>query len=198
MDIIFKKVNESDYTQITKLYNYYVINSSATYHINQLTNRETIDFFGIGNPDTYDFGIINEGNFCGFCLLRPYSKKEGYKYTYEISIYINDENKKKGIGKIAVNYLDEIAKQKKIKTIVAGICSENTASIRLFEKCEYERCGYFKNMGFKYGRLLDNVYYQKCLWIIDCFTRTYINELLLLFPTLMYGLFFYNIQLYIC
>ncbi len=162
-EIIFKKTGKKNYADVAALYNYYVINSTATYHINTLKPREVINFFNIENPAVYAFCIYDRDDFCGFCLLRPYSSKEGYRFTYEITIYIKAEQTKKGIGTAAVEYMEKAAGEKGIKTIIAGICAENTGSIKLFEKCGYEKCGYFKNMGYKFDRVLDNVYYQKLL-----------------------------------
>ena len=67
----------------------------------------------------------------------------------------------KGIGGLAIKHLEEIAKTNGIKTIVAGICSENIESLRLFEKNHYEKCGHMKNMVYKFDKMLDNIYYQK-------------------------------------
>jgi len=47
--------------------------------------------------------------------------------------------------------------------LIAGICAENQASISLFEKFGYKKCGLFKEVGYKFDRYLDTIYYQKRL-----------------------------------
>lgn len=45
--------------------------------------------------------------------------------------------------------------------IVALITGENTASVRLFEKCGYTECARIKQVARKFDRLLDLLIYQK-------------------------------------
>jgi phosphinothricin acetyltransferase len=45
--------------------------------------------------------------------------------------------------------------------LVGTLCGENHASIRLMEKSGYSRCAHLKNIGEKFGKLLDVVVYQK-------------------------------------
>ena len=69
----------------------------------------------------------------------------------------------KGLGGKALKYLETYAGSIGVHVLVAMICSENEGSIRLFEKHEYEKCAYFKQVGKKFGRHLDAVAYQKIL-----------------------------------
>lgn len=45
--------------------------------------------------------------------------------------------------------------------LVGILCGENPASIRLMEKSGYFRCAHLKNIGEKFGRILDVVMDQK-------------------------------------
>ncbi len=47
--------------------------------------------------------------------------------------------------------------------LVATICGENAASIGVFAKNGYEKCAHYKEVGQKFGQLLDVVAYQKIL-----------------------------------
>jgi L-amino acid N-acyltransferase YncA len=161
--IKFEEIRETDYGNITVLYNYYVRTSTATYHIAELSVDDTIGCFELRERATYGYMIRIGNDTAGFCLLRRYNKKEGYRYTSEISVYLDERFTNAGIGTRAIVHLDTVAKDKGIRTIVAGICAENIGSIKLFEKNNYVRCGYFQKMGFKFGRDLDNVYYQKLI-----------------------------------
>jgi L-amino acid N-acyltransferase YncA len=46
---------------------------------------------------------------------------------------------------------------------VASISAENTSSIRLSQQMGYEQCAHYKQVGEKFGRLVDVVEYQKIL-----------------------------------
>jgi L-amino acid N-acyltransferase YncA len=159
----FKKVEKGDYQDIADLFNYYIKNSTAIGFYDPLTTPEVISYFNIEAPTTRSFCIYTDGTFCGFCQLQQYSVKKAYIYTHEITIYLKPEFMGKGIGSQAVLFLEDAGRKQGIKTIVAGICSENTESIGLFEKHDYVKCGHFKKMVYKFDRFMDNIYYQKHL-----------------------------------
>lgn len=162
-NISFKKVKKSYYQDIANLFNYYIVNSTAIAFYNKLSVQEIISYFDIENRYTYSFCIYFNSEFCGFCLIKPYSQKQGYKYTYEITVYLKNEYTHKGIGHEAIQFLEDVARKNGVKTIIAGICSENKASIKLFKMNNYTKCGHFKNMVYKFNKMLDNIYYQKLL-----------------------------------
>lgn len=146
---------------ITELYNYYVIHSTATYQIRPLAASQLNESFHLSSPEVNAFIIEVAGQNAGFCLIKPYSAKEGYQHTYEVSIYLKPEYCHQGLGQQALKHLEARARECGLHVLLAGICAENEGSIRLFEKCNYTRCGYFKELGYKFDRRLDNVYYQK-------------------------------------
>jgi len=45
-------------------------------------------------------------------------------------------------------------------TMVAGVDSENTASLRFLERFGFERAGHLREVGFKFDRFLDLVFLQ--------------------------------------
>ena len=77
-------------------------------------------------------------------------------------MYLKPEFTGKGIGKIAVDFLEKVA-IKQIKVIIASISGENAASIKLFQKMGYDQCAHYKQVGEKFGRLQDIVDYEKIL-----------------------------------
>ena len=48
-----------------------------------------------------------------------------------------------------------------IVSLLFRITFKNSGSIKLFEKQGYEKSGHIKNVGEKFGRVLDVVFYQK-------------------------------------
>jgi L-amino acid N-acyltransferase YncA len=160
-EISFKKIKYEHFKTVTEIYNYYIRNSTATYHIATLDEKGVAEHFELKSVNTKSYVITNNKEIIGFCLIRPYSKKEGYKYTYEITIYLKSDYRKKGIGAKALLFLEDMARKSKIHMLIAGICDENAESIKLFEKHGYSRCGDFKEVGYKFNRYLDTIYYQK-------------------------------------
>jgi phosphinothricin acetyltransferase len=162
-DIIFLEAKESDIKLILKLYNYYLLSSTTTFDYEKI-NIDEFKFRISFNQSIYKTFLIKQKNkLIGFCFLTRFKNKPALDRTAEIGIYLYPEYTKKGIGKIAVNFLEDYARENKIKVIIADISGENKASIKLFSKLNYTRCGHFKEIAVKFGRVLDVVYFQKIL-----------------------------------
>lgn len=159
----FEKVAEKDLASVTEIYNYYVINTTATFSEKPFSCSEMRELVFFDNPRYSAFVILEGENLCGYCILTQFNKREAYDHTAEITIYLKPEYTGKGIGTVAVQFIENVAKGRGIHVLIAIICGENTASIKLFEKNGYEKCAHYKEVGKKFGRFLDVVSYQKII-----------------------------------
>lgn len=103
------------------------------------------------------------GELLGFGSYGPFRNWPAYKYSVEHSIYVKDTERGKGLGKRILDGLIRNAEAQGYHTLIAGIDSENEASIRLHEKAGFARAGEIRHAGFKFGKWLDLAFYQKLL-----------------------------------
>ena len=162
-NIIFLEAKESDLNLLLELYNYYLINTTSTFDYKEINIDEFKSRISFSQSIYKTFLIKQEDKLAGFCFLTKFKNKPALDRTAEIGIYLYPEKTKKGIGKIAVNFLEDHARENKIKVIIADISGENKASIKLFSKLNYTKCGHLKEIAVKFDRILDVVYYQKIL-----------------------------------
>jgi len=162
--IRFEKIKKKYYEDILTLYNYYIIATLVLYETDPLNIRQLIKKLQLKNKKTKGYTIFYNNIFCGFCLLKPFYPEETNLNIFQITMYLKQEYTGMGIGTIALKYLENIAQNSAIISLIASISSENHSSIKFFEKNGYIKCGHFKNMGFKFNRYIDNVYYQKLLF----------------------------------
>jgi len=114
-------------------------------------------------PYYRSFLIVTDGAIAGYCAVSPWKKQEAYRHTAEVNIYLDHRRTGNGIGSLAIKRLEEFAVENDINTLIAGLCSENTPSRKLFEKNGYIQCAHFQQVGSKFGRMLDTIYFQKIL-----------------------------------
>lgn len=77
--------------------------------------------------------------------------------------FIKDQFTGKGLGKLALEKLEEGAKASGIKYILASISSENLYSISFHMKNGFQECGRFGKIITKNGKQFDIVWMQKNL-----------------------------------
>lgn len=73
----------------------------------------------------------DDENLLGWAALSPVSSRAVYSGVAEVSIYISEKSRGKGIGKALLKALIESSEKNNIWTLQASIFPENTASINL-------------------------------------------------------------------
>lgn len=157
----FSPVTEDDLSAIKEIYDYYILNTTSTFHAESIPISELKEFLFIANPKYPSFVLREKDEVIGYCFLTPYKKRQAYDRTAELSIYLKPGYTGREIGVAALERLEEAAGRSGIRVLVGTLCGENRASIRLMEKCGYTRCAHLKNVGEKFGNVLDVVIYQK-------------------------------------
>ncbi len=158
MKIRFLEFNDID--QVTEIYNYYIENSLST-----LTKKCNEDFFINKYKDKNIIFLVYEENneIYGFVYLYPYDKKMCYYIASSISIYVNNEYTKKGIGSMLMKKILEISKEKNITNIVSIITTVNHESIKLHEKFGFTKVGNLEKVGYKFDKYIDVGFWQKII-----------------------------------
>jgi phosphinothricin acetyltransferase len=161
--IRFEELTAERLPEVMEIYNYYILNTTATFHTRALTQEQMKEVVFFANPRYKTFAIISGGRLCGYVILSQHKKREAYDGTAEISIYLRQEYAGKGIGSQAVRFIEHYAREQGIHVLIATICGANNRSIRSMEKNGFEKCAHYKEMGRKMGQLLNIVAYQKIL-----------------------------------
>jgi L-amino acid N-acyltransferase YncA len=161
MNIEFLKLQEKDLPVIKEIYDWYIKNSTATFHTEPISIDQLKEFIYINHPFYKSWLICIGEEIAGYCFLTYYKKRQAYDRTAEVTLYLKAEFHRKGIGKVAIDYLEGIAKENGLKNLVGIITGDNESSIALFEKSGYTKCAHFKNVGEKFNRVLDVVAFQK-------------------------------------
>ncbi|WLV24937.1 N-acetyltransferase family protein [Aciduricibacillus chroicocephali] len=152
---------EQDLSEILTIYNDAILNTTAVYHYDEKTIEERKSWFA-GKMANQEPVLVYEelGKVFGFATYGTFRPWPAFKYAIEHSIYVSSTGKGKGIGSQLLKELIDIASERGIKTMVAGIDTSNPASIALHEKFGFTHSGTIQNAGYKFGRWLDLAFYQ--------------------------------------
>jgi phosphinothricin acetyltransferase len=164
MEIKIRPYQIADCQAIVDIINYNILHSTALYdyHPRTLAQQETIFQEKIDK----EFPVIvaeANGKVIGFGYYSEFRFREAYKFTVEHSVYAHPNHIGKGIGKLILENLIDLAKAQNLHTMIGVIDSENQGSIDFHKKFGFEIAGTIKDSGFKFERWLHSVFVQKML-----------------------------------
>lgn len=104
---------------------------------------------------------IIDGAVAGWAALSPVSSRCVYAGVTEVSIYIHEAYRGKGVGRALLQKLINESEANNIWTLQSGIFPENTASIALHKKLGFRTIGYREKVGKMDGVWRDTVLMER-------------------------------------
>ncbi len=155
-----RPVKLEDARGVAEVYNYYIQNTHHTFEIEPLGVDEMQKRIAEIIED-YPYLVAEEdGEILGYACAARFRLREAYEYSVEVSIYVRNAAKQRGIGtQLYTKLFDELA-ETNVHVIVAGISLPNDASIRFHEKLGFKKVAHFREIGYKLGRWIDVGYWQ--------------------------------------
>lgn len=97
----------------------------------------------------------------GWAALSPVSSRCVYGGVAEVSVYVAENSRGKGIGRILMNRLIIESESEGFWTLQAGVFPENKSSIKLHEKSGFRIIGFRERIGQLDGVWKDNVLLER-------------------------------------
>ena len=115
-----------------------------------------------------DVGGVGGGEVVGFASLSPYKERAAYRTTVEDSVYVHRSHTGRGIGRLLLSGLVDIARDSGFHSVIARIEAGGAASLALHAACGFELVGVERQVGRKFGRWLDVAVMQIVLYESCC------------------------------
>lgn len=148
-----RPITKDNFSEVVEIYKQGLATNIATFQ-NDLPQWED---WNKGHLDFCRISIYENNKMLGWTALTPVSSRCVYAGVAEVSVYIAQNERGKGIGKILLNELIKQSEANGIWTLQSGIFSENQSSIRLHEKCGFRMVGFREKIGKKNGIWKDNI-----------------------------------------
>lgn len=152
---------ESDIDAIRGIYNDVLTNSTAIYNDCPATREDRVAWWQARVQQGYPVLVAEEaGMVVGFASFGDFRSWPGYRFTVEGTVHIRSDRRGQGIGTALLHTIVERARAMEKHIMIAGVDTENSASLKYLERFGFERAGYLREVGFKFGRYLDLVFMQ--------------------------------------
>ena len=158
---IIRRATLEDLTAITEIYNEAILQTVATFDAEPKTVEERKDWFTHHDSKHPILVAEQDETVTGWASLTKWSDRRGYSDTAEVSLYVKKEHQRRGIGKQLLEALIEEGRKIGLHTVIAQIAGSNEPSITLFQHEKFEQVGVLKEVGRKFGNLLDVYIMQK-------------------------------------
>ena len=156
-----RKAEKEDIPALMKIYNEAILHTVATFDMEVKDLEDRKKWFNEHTEKYVIFVWEEDGMIKGYSSLSRYRDRKAFDGTVEISVYIGEAWRGKGIGKALMQRALGFAEEHpEICEVVSLITGENAGSIHLHEELGFVYCGQFRNVGQKFGKMLDLNFYQ--------------------------------------
>jgi L-amino acid N-acyltransferase YncA len=162
--VTLRTAEAHDAEAIAEIYNHEVTHGVSTFDLTLRSVEEQRAWiaarsgaFSVIVADETLFGVV------GFAALSTYRDRAGYRTTVENSIYVRRDQHRRGIGKLLLGRLLEVARESGFHTVIARIEGTSVGSLALHESLGFTLVGTERQIGRKHGRWLDSAIMQKML-----------------------------------
>jgi len=159
--LTIRKAAMKDLAAITEIYNEAVLKTVATFDTEPKMVEEQKPWFESYDSKHPILVAEQDGTIVGWASLSKWSDRCAYSDTAELSVYVKEEYRGRGIGKKLMREILDQGQKVGFHTVVARIAESNEVSVRLHEAFGFEHVGTMKEVGRKFGKLLDVHMMQK-------------------------------------
>jgi phosphinothricin acetyltransferase len=155
--ITFENMRAADWTAVKEIYEEGIATGDATF-------QQSAPLWEEWNGNHLRHSRIvakEEEGIVGWAALTPVSGRQVYAGVAEVSVYISDKARGKGIGKQLLQKLVEDSEANNIWTLQASIFRQNIASIKMHEACGFRIIGYRERIGQMKGVWRDTILFER-------------------------------------
>lgn len=142
-DLQFCDAKISELEKIVEIYNSTVPSRVVTADTEPVTVESRIKWFNDHSADSRPIWVVkHKGQICGWLSFQSFYGRPAYNCTAELSIYISDDFKRKGLGRILLKKAIDKAPSLGLNNLLGFIFGHNEPSLKLFEEFGFEKWGF--------------------------------------------------------
>jgi L-amino acid N-acyltransferase YncA len=135
---------EEDLPAIVEIYNSTVPSRMVTADPEPVSIESRRAWFREHDPKSRPIWVAEvNGEIVGWFSFENFRKKPAYYATAEVSVYVSEKHRRRGIGRRLLEEAIRRSPQLGLKTLTGGIFGHNEPSIKLFEHFGFERWAHY-------------------------------------------------------
>ena len=151
-----------DADAIAAIYAHHVLNGTASFDTEPPDAAFWPDKIASVTGRGWPFLVVEyDGQIAGYAYASQFRDRPAYAGTCEDSIYIDHRLTGRGLGGALLAALIDAAKDFGFEQMIAVIGGAEPASVALHTRAGFVKAGRMRNVGRKFGRMLDTLYMQR-------------------------------------
>ena len=153
----------ADVDRLCAIYNEYVLNDVATFEEDPVFPADMRQ--RVADAQKQLFWLVHEtdGVVRGFAYAGRWKPRAAYRYSVELSVYVDSGHRGRGIGKRLYAELLDRLRETDVNSVIGGVAGDNPLSIALHHSFGFEQVAHLRSVGYKFGRWIDVRYFQLLL-----------------------------------
>ena len=137
-----RDATEADLPAIVEIHNAAIASRISTAQLEPVRVEERRDWFRAHSRNQYPLWVAQTDNaIAGWISFREFLPRQAYRGTGELSVYVREKFRRRGIGRKLLQEAIVRAPQLNLHTLVGLIFAQNEPSIELFRALGFERWG---------------------------------------------------------
>ncbi len=144
-----------DAVEILNIYSVYVLNTVISFETS-VPSKEEMEKRIVSVLAKDPWLVVEEDNIIfGYAYACKHSERAAYKWSVDVSAYVREDCRGKGIGKRLYTALLSILRLQGYRNVYAGICLPNESSVGIHEYFGFEKIAHYNQVGYKFGQWHD-------------------------------------------
>jgi phosphinothricin acetyltransferase len=156
--VVVRELRPEDWPEVHRIYAQGIATGDATFET-EPPSWETFDAGRLRTPRLVAEG--EGGDVIGWAVLSPVSSRCVYGGVAEVSVYVAEEARGKGVGTQLLKELVQRSEDAGLWTLEAGVFPENRATQALHRKLGFREVGRRERIGRMRGRWRDTVLMER-------------------------------------
>ena len=150
-----RRAELGDVPAIAEIYNEAILTTVATFDTEPKTVADREQWFRAHDERHPILVAVLDGKVVGWASLTEWSDRRAYDGTAEASFYVHSAFRHQGIGRKLLEEIIAEARRVKLHTLLGRIAEGSDESMHLSYAAGFVLIGTLKEVGLKFGRLLD-------------------------------------------
>ena len=161
--ICVRRALTADAGAIARVYNHYVRTSVATFDTEAKTVEDRASWLARRGPEHPVLVAERDGQVVGWGSLSPWGERAAYRYSVEISTYVDADAIGDGVGPTLAAALIAEARALGHHAVLSRVVADNEPSLKMSARLGFTQVGRLHEVGFKFGRWLDLILFELVL-----------------------------------